>query len=223
MCGRFALTHPRSSLIDWYHATSMPQIDQRYNIAPTTNILAIRAGLSGRAGSMMRWGLVPYWAKDTKKLPLIFNARSESMAMKPIFKHAFSRQRCIIPASGFYEWKPLAESKSKQPYYISANDGNPLSLAGIWETATVGETVIDSCTIITTDCNTLMRPIHDRMPAILPAEAWDTWLTPSQLPDDNLLSVLKPFASEQMQLWKVSPAVGRISNQGAQLIQPINE
>ena len=176
MCGRFALAYPRSSLIDWYHAESKPEIEPHYNIAPTSNILVIRASLTGRSGSMMRWGLTPHWVKDTKKLPLLFNARSESMAIKPIFKNAFRRQRCIIPATGFYEWKLLTEGKNKQPFYVSIKDGNPLSFAGIWETATVNETTIDSCAIITTDCNSLMRPIHHRMPVILSAQVWDTWL-----------------------------------------------
>ncbi|WP_143037850.1 SOS response-associated peptidase [Nitrosomonas sp. Nm58] len=223
MCGRFCLAYPRSSLIDWYHAATMPEIEPRYNIAPTTGIVAIRDSITGRAGSMMRWGLIPHWVKDPKKLPLLFNARAESLAVKPLFKNAFRWQRCLIPASGFYEWKPLAEGKSKQPFFISAKDGNPLSFAGIWETAMVDEVVIDSCAIITTSSNALMRSIHDRMPVIIPPESWDNWLTPSQLPDDVLSSILKPCSSEKMQFWAVSPAVGRISNQGEQLIQPVNE
>ncbi|MGG7056077.1 SOS response-associated peptidase [Nitrosomonas sp. ANs5] len=221
MCGRFALAYPRSSLIDWYHAASMPDIEPRYNIAPTSNILAIRDSANGREGAMMRWGLIPNWAKDTKKLPLMFNARAESLTTKPIFKHAFRRQRCLIPASGFFEWKLLPDSKSKQPFYFCAKDG-PLSFAGIWETATVDEVTIDSCTIITTASNALMRSIHDRMPVIIPPEVWDAWLTPAEQPDDMLLSLLQ-LSAAPMQLWPVSPAVGRTSNQGEQLIQPVNE
>ena len=103
----------------------------------------------------MRWGLIPHWVKDTKKLPLLFNARAESLATKPMFKHAFRRQRCLIPASGFYEWKQCCQmAKANKPFYISAKDG-PLSFAGLWETATVDEVVIDSCTIITTESNDL--------------------------------------------------------------------
>jgi putative SOS response-associated peptidase YedK len=222
MCGRFTLAYPRSHLINWYHAVSMPEIEPRYNIAPTNDILVIRDSDQGRVGSMMRWGLIPHWVRDTKKLPLLFNARAESLATKPMFKHAFRRQRCLIPASGFYEWKLLPDGKNKQPFYICAKDG-PLSFAGLWETATVDEVTIDSCTIITTDSNALMRPIHDRMPVILPPEVWDAWLTPNQQTDDILLSLLEFYSAEQMQLWPVSPAVGRASNEGAQLIQPINK
>jgi putative SOS response-associated peptidase YedK len=222
MCGRFALAYPRSSLIDWYHAASMPEIEPRYNIAPSTDILVVRDSANGREGVMMRWGLIPHWVKDTQKLPLLFNARAESLTIKPMFKHAFRRQRCLIPASGFYEWKLLPDGKSKQPFYICAKDG-PLPFAGLWETATVNEVTMDSCTIITTESNTLMRSIHDRMPVILPPEVWDAWLTPAQQPDDILLSPLELYSAEQMQLWPVSPAVGRTSNQGEQLIQPVNE
>lgn len=223
MCGRFCLAYPRASLIDWYHATTMPSIESRYNIAPTTDIVVIRNSATGRAGSMMRWGLIPHWVKDPKKLPLLFNARAESLAVKPLYKNAFRRQRCLIPASGFYEWKHLSEGKSKQPFYVSARDGNPLSFAGIWDTATVAEGKVDSCAIITTSSNALMRSIHDRMPVILPPEAWDNWLTAGPLPDEVLLSLLKPFSSGQMQLWPVSPAVGRTANEGEQLIQPLEE
>lgn len=221
MCGRFSLAYPRSSLIDWYHTVSMPEIKPRYNIAPTDDILVIRDSDRGRSGSMMRWGLIPHWIKDPKKLPLLFNARAESLATKPMFKHAFRRQRCLIPASGFYEWKLLPNGKSKQPFYVSAKDG-PISFAGLWETATVDEVTIDSCTIITTESNTLMRPIHDRMPFILPPEVWDVWLTSTQQTDDSLLSLLQLYSSGKMQLWPVSSAVGRTNNEGAQLIQPIN-
>ena len=158
----------------------------------------------------MHWGLIPRWAKDPNKFPLLLNAHVESLASKPLYIHAFLRQRCLIPASGFYEWKWLEDKKRKQPFYMSAKDGNPLSFAGIWESATIDEEVIDSCTIITTKSNELMSSIHERMPAILPREAWDTWLSTSQLPDNDLLSMRKPLSSEQMQLWAVSPDVGSI-------------
>ena len=224
MCGRFTLAYPRADLIKRYRAVTMSDIEPRYNIAPSTDIVVIRDSGTGREILMMHWGLIPHWAKDIKKLPLLLNARAESLVIKPSFKHAFRRQRCLIPASGFYEWKQMADGRSKQPFYISAKDGNPLSFAGLWESATVDEVVINSCTIITTKSNELIHPIHDRMPVILPPEAWDTWLTPSPLPDDILMAILmKPLASEHMHLWPVSPAVGRINNQGDQLILPVNE
>ncbi|MEO5656011.1 MAG: SOS response-associated peptidase [Nitrosospira sp.] len=147
-------------------------------MAPTMEILAVRETEDGRIGSMMRWGLIPYWAKDTKKLSVMNNARAETIAEKPTFREFFRQRRCLIPASGFYEWK--TKGKRKQPYFISSRDGRPFSFAGIWSTwkaANTGES-IDSCTIITTECNALMQPIHDRMPVILSPEDWAAWLDP---------------------------------------------
>lgn len=223
MCGRFALDYPTLSIMDWYKVASLPEIQPRFNIAPMSNILVIRDTVEGREGSFMRWGFLPRWAKDTKKLPLLNNARAETVAIKPIFKHAFRSQRCVIPATGFYEWKPSQDGKHKQPYYISTNDdGCPMSFAGIWETATINDVAIESCAIITTECNELMSSIHDRMPVILPYESIDTWLKPDKLPEEILEFFLNPYDSEQMQVWPVSTAVNKASNQGKQLIHPIN-
>jgi putative SOS response-associated peptidase YedK len=149
------------------------------------------------------------------------NARAEMGAGKPMFRYAFRERRCLIPASGFFEWK--TEGGRKQPYFISARDGTPLSFAGIWGTwlaEDTGET-IDSCAIITTECNALMQPIHDPMPVILAREEWDTWLGPDYKTDDALFALLRPYDAERMQAWPVSSAVGKVANQGEQLIQPL--
>ena len=222
MCGRFGQAYPRMTLKEWYRAAAIPEFDSRYNIAPTTNIVVIRAGGEGRIGSMMRWGLIPYWAKDTKKLPVMNNARAETVAEKPMFRQAFRQRRCLIPASGFFEWK--AQGKSKQPYFISSRDGVPFSFAGIWGTWTAVDTgeSIDSRTIITTTPNALMETIHDRMPVILSPEDWVAWLDPDLKQEEILLRLLSPFDAEQMQAWPVSSAVGKVANQGEGLIQPLN-
>ncbi|MBA3706498.1 MAG: SOS response-associated peptidase [Bacteroidetes bacterium] len=222
MCGRFALDYPTPVLSRWYKTKTMPELFPRYNIAPTNIILTIRDGIHGREGALMRWGLIPTWAMDGKKLPVHNNARAETIATKPLFKNAFQKQRCIIPASGFYEWMLLKDNKHKQPYYISINDGLPISFAGIWESSTINGVTVESCSIITTECNELMRPIHDRMPVMLPIESLDTWLKPEVLPNNILEFFLKPYASEQMKSWPVSTAVNRATNQGEQLIQSIN-
>ncbi len=133
MCGRFALDYPHSVLKAWYKTKTMPELFPRYNIAPTNIILTIRDGIHGREGALMRWGFIPTWAKDGVKLPVHSNARAETVATKPLFKNAFQKQRCIIPASGFYEWMLLKNNKHKQPYYVSTNDGLPISFAGIWD------------------------------------------------------------------------------------------
>ncbi|WP_025040050.1 SOS response-associated peptidase [Nitrosospira briensis] len=219
MCGRYGLNHSHPVLTDWYRASYIPELKPRYNIAPAMEILAMRETEPGRIGSTMRWGLIPHWAKDTKKLPVMNNARAETIAEKPMFKQSFRQRRCLIPASGFFEWK--AEGTSKQPYFISSRDGAPFSFAGIWGTwtADTGES-IDSCTIITIECNALMQPIHDRMPVILSPEDWAAWLDPESKQDEILLSLLKPFDAERMQAWAVSSAVGRVTNQGEELIRP---
>jgi len=221
MCGRFGQAYPSITLKDWYRAAAMPDFDSRYNIAPTTNIVVIREGEEGRTGSMMRWGLIPWWFKAPGKLPLLHNARSETVHEKKLFKASFHRQRCIVPASGFFEWQRMPSGR-KQPFYISSRDGNPLSFAGIWDTATIKEgEKIDTCAILTTDCNALMQPIHDRMPVVLARDEWDTWLNPLPQPDEVFLPLLKPFAPDLMQLWAVSPAVGNVANQGEGLISPV--
>jgi putative SOS response-associated peptidase YedK len=220
MCGRYKLNHSQPVLADWYKA-SMPEFTPLYNIAPTARVLAVRETGEGRIGSMMRWGLIPFWARDLKKIPIMNNARAETVADKPMFKYAFRERRCLIPASGFFEWK--AQGKAKQPYFISAKDGMPFSFAGIWGSWTATDTgeTIDSCTIITTECNELMQPIHDRMPVILAQEDWETWLDPENKTDKPLLNLLKPYDAQQMQVWPVSSAVGKVANQGEQLIQPL--
>ena len=222
MCGRFALDFPASSILEWYKAASMPEILPEFNIAPMSNILVIPDYREEREGLYMRWGFVPRWAKDIKKLPLLNNARAKTVGIKSIFKNAFRTQRCIIPATGFYEWKSSKDGSHKQPYYISSNeDGCPMSFAGIWETATINDINIVSCSIITTECNELMRPIHDRMPVILPYESIDTWLKPEKLSVEILEFFLKPYDSEKMQFWPVTTAVNKASNQGEQLIQSL--
>lgn len=222
MCGRFALDYTSSILADWYGATSMPGLFTRYNIAPMTDILAILEASSQRVGTIMHWGFIPHWAKETDKLPVLNNARSETIATKPMFRSAYLKQRCIIPASGFYEWKPLQDGKHKQPYYISAMDGHPLSFAGIWDTFIQDDVVMQSCAIITTAGNDLMRPIHDRMPVMLPPEVFDVWLKPGELPVDVAENIFNHFATQQIQLWPVSTAVNKATNQGPNLIQPID-
>lgn len=155
----------------------MPELKPRYNIAPTMEILAVLETEDSRIGSMMRWGIIPHWATGGKRFPVMNNARAETIAEKLTFRESFRQRRCLILASGFYKWKK--EGKSKQPYFISSRDGAPFSFAGIWGTWTAGAgESIDSCAIVTTECNALMQPIHDRMPIILAPQAWEAWLDP---------------------------------------------
>jgi len=160
----------------------------RYNITPTQMVPIIRASaaISGiritkpRGVTMAHWGLIPGWAKDRSIAARMINARSETAAEKPSFRTALSRRRCIVPATGFYEWKAIEGRKTKQPYLIGRSDGAPLAFAALWETWKDREAgdVVESCTILTTEANTFMRQIHDRMPVILRPEHFDAWLDP---------------------------------------------
>jgi putative SOS response-associated peptidase YedK len=156
--------------------------EPRYNIPPTVDIPVIRFADGKRRLSMMRWGLLPPWTKDPKKSPLLNNARAETVAEKPSFRSAFKKRRCLIPASGFFEWKK--EGQLKQPFYFSRPDDKPLAFAGLWETWND----IESCTIITTEANELMAPIHDRMPVVLGDNDYATWLDPEATSLEKLLS-----------------------------------
>ncbi|MEB0033116.1 SOS response-associated peptidase [Undibacterium sp. RTI2.1] len=225
MCGRFALAHPKPVLQDWMHITTMPDFLARYNIAPSTKIMTVRDTKEGRIGTLMRWGLVPPWAADASKLPMLNNARGETITEKPMFKQAVHRRRCIIPISGFYEWQALPGQKTKQPFYILFKDKSPMALAGIWETSKLldGESgqFLDTCTIVTIGSNALVAPIHDRMPVILAEQDWDLWLMPEPLETSSLMPLIKPYEAHLMQAWCVSTEVNRMANDSAALIAPV--
>ncbi|RJG05752.1 SOS response-associated peptidase [Noviherbaspirillum cavernae] len=224
MCGRFVLKHKPATLQEWYQADDLPDFEARYNIAPTTGIVVIRDTPQGRAGSLMRWGLIPSWARDAASLPLLHNARGETVADKPMFRQAFRKRRCLIAASGFYEWKAVPGQKSKQPFYISFKDDTPMSFAGLWESSrTADGEPLDTCTIITTGANHILEPIHHRMPLILERADWDTWLDPGFNNTERLAALVKPFEADKMQAWGVSHAVNRVANDAPALVRPIAE
>jgi putative SOS response-associated peptidase YedK len=176
MCGRFALKSPPAKLVERFGLDECADFAPRYNIPPGTDIPVIRQSPEGkRVLHLLRWGLVPHWAKDPSIGNKLNNARGESVAEKPSFRDAFRRRRCLIPADGFYEWK--TEGKVKQPYFISLKSGEPLAMGGLWESwrRPDGEILRTAC-IITTGPNDVMEPIHDRMPVILRTEDWQAWL-----------------------------------------------
>ncbi|MEP6605951.1 MAG: SOS response-associated peptidase [Nitrosospira sp.] len=189
MCERFCLAH--SSLKYWYGARVMPDKEPSYSIAPTTDVVVIRDGVLGRMGSLMRWSLILYWAKDTQKVPLLHNVRSEAIRVDPLVRKAFRQQRCLIPASGFYGTQLKADG-TKQPFYACAKDGHPFSFAGIWATVLkpTGER-INSCSIITIRSNALMQPIQERMPVIVPSSIG----TPGSVPPRALMKRCWLFCS----------------------------
>jgi putative SOS response-associated peptidase YedK len=181
----------------------------------------------------LRWGLVPGWAKDMSVGNKMINVRSESVTDKPTFERLLASRRCILPADGFYEWQDLGPDESaegkgrkksrKQPFYVSARDGGPLALAGLWARNSQADPdgTVESCTILTTSANKLMSSIHHRMPVLLPPEAWDTWLDPDESDVDKLAALLVPAPDDMLQLWPVDTAVSSSRSNGAELIKPL--
>jgi putative SOS response-associated peptidase YedK len=188
-------------------------------------VLAARAGGNGKRELLaMHWGLIPHWAMDGSIGSRLINARSESADTTPAFRGAFRHSRCVIPASGFYEWKKLSPSV-KQPVYITAKDGSPLVFAGLCESWTDPDTGdnVDSCTILTTVANALLKPVHDRMPVVLDEKAWNTWLDPKVKDAEELKSLLKPAPAKRLAMHPVSRRVNSPRNDDASLIEPVEE
>ena len=220
MCGRFALKTPTSELASHFKLDEAVEVSPRYNIAPGTDIPAIRHSPEGkRVMHLLRWGLVPHWAKDPSIGAKLSNARGETVAEKPSFRDAFKRRRCLVPADGFYEWK--AEGRLKQPYYFSMKDGEPFALGGVWESwrAPNGD-ILRTCCLITTGPNEIMLPVHDRMPVIVSPENFEQWLTGEPA---DAQALVKPYAVDDMQAWTVSRRVSRSSEEGADLVLPEGE
>lgn len=214
MCGRFAQKHPTAELKAYYNTSNVVEYPGRYNIAPSLPVLTIAQQGSNRTMQLMRWGLVPSWAKDIAIGNKMINARAETVDEKPSFRAAFKRRRCLLPASGFFEW----HTKTREPYYFSPSD-TVLSFAGLWETwnSPDGSELI-SCTIITTEANQTLQPIHHRMPVILGREALEIWLSDSQ--DVPLLkSLLMPCNDNMLKCWPVSKLVNNPSNNLPEIIQ----
>lgn len=222
MCGRFALAAPKAELITHFHLDEFEGGDDfpaHYNISPGTDIAVIRRSPEGkRVLHRLRWGLIPHWSEDPSIGAKLNNARGESVHERPSFKNAFAKRRCLIPVSGFYEWKP--QGKIKQPYYFSSANGHPLALGGLWESwkAPDGSIVRTTC-IITTAANELMAPIHDRMPVIVEAADWQRWLAS---PAEEVTDLIHPYTGYDLQAWPVERRVSRTGEDDAGLIAPLS-
>ncbi len=219
MCGRFTLRSPASVIAEQFSVFDVPELHARFNIAPSQVVPVVRQA-EARTLSMLRWGLVPSWAKDSAIGNSLTNARAETVASKPSFRAAFRRRRCLIVADGFYEWQRI--EKHKQPYFIHRRDDRPFAMAGLWESWERGEGVLESCTIVTTEAKELMRPIHDRMPVILGEDDYAMWLDVNQEGGDALLGLLKPYVAgrgeDQMEAYTISTRVNSTRNNGPDLI-----
>ncbi len=226
MCGRFAFYSAREAMAAVFGVEDSPPIEPRYNIAPTQHVPVIRAGEDGaRHVAMLRWGLVPFWAKDTRIGNRLINARAETAAGKPAFRAAWSRRRCLVPADGFYEWRTGAAGKT--PWFVSAAAGEPFAMAGLWEQwepkADGGrdeEEVLETFTILTTAPTDLMARLHNRMPVVLGSESSAAWLA-GEAPASHGGSLADPAVS--LRAWPVSRRVNSPRNEDASLLEPAGD
>lgn len=225
MCGRYSLSLSGETIASAFDLADIPTVSPRYNIAPTQPVAVVRSGAesvakAGREFTYLIWGLVPSWAKDPGIGSRLINARAETVTEKPSFRSAFKRRRCLLVADGFYEWQRSADGK--QPYYFHLDDHQPFGFAGLWEHWENGAgDVIESCTILTTEANDRLRPVHDRMPVILQRQDYDLWLDPEMQQTDRLQSLLCPYPAEAMVSYPVSARVNSPRNDTADCVQPI--
>ena len=219
MCGRYSLTSNLDDLQGRFNFEARDLVFRpRYNVAPSQSVLAVVNDGDNRA-EFMRWGLIPFWAKDHKIGYRMINAVGETVATKPAFRAAFKKRRCLVLADGFYEWKKVADGKL--PMYISSRSREPFAMAGLWENwkDPSGE-LIHSCTIITTTPNCLIEPIHNRMPVILPQSAESTWLDSNVEDAETLASLLVPYSADDMEAYIVSTLVNSPKNDVPECLQP---
>jgi putative SOS response-associated peptidase YedK len=219
MCGRFTLRTPGRDIVAAFDLPETPDLTPHYNIAPSQEVAVVRkASDDGRRQLVwLRWGLIPPWADDPAIGNRLINARSETVASRRAFRHAFEKRRCLVVADGFFEWK--REGRQKQPYYITLADQRPLAFAGLWERWQRDSCTIESCTILTTGANDLLRPLHDRMPVILPPGTFDAWLDADVQDPQALEGLMQPFPAEQMQAHPVSPLVNKTENDRPECIE----
>ena len=202
------MSTPADVVAEVLELTALPALQPRYNIAPTQPVLAVRTLSThrGRQGALLRWGLIPSWAKDAGIGARMINARSETLSSKPSFRSALRGRRCLIPADGFYEWQ--TRGKSKQPYYIKRQDGWVFAFAGLWELWENPEgTPVESCTIITTEPNEVVKPLHDRMPVILSPADYDLWLDPAVTEPERVQPLLRACPAAELAAHPVSTHV----------------
>jgi len=215
MCGRFSQASSPERYAEQFGITTNLAHEPHYNVTPSYNIMACRLsnGLHKEL-TTLRWGLIPSWSKGVDNRYSMINARAETVATKPAYRNLFRKHRCLIPADGFYEWK---QEDGKQPYYIHFKNNEPLVFAGIWDHWQDADgNKIESCSIIVCEANKQIRAIHERMPVILPADTWDTWL--NEQDTNSLQNLLVSYNGNELDIYKVSRAVNHPKNDGAELI-----
>jgi putative SOS response-associated peptidase YedK len=221
MCGRFARRSTQEVLADWFgvELEDMPWFAPSFNVAPQSvqPVIRLSNDRGNREFALLRWGLVPFWAKDAKFGYSTINARAEDVAVKPAFREALKKRRCVVPADAFYEWKRL-DAKTKTPFAIALKSDEPFGLAGLWESWRPKDSEpLETFTILTTDPNEMMESIHNRMPVILEAKDYDRWLDPGD-PQRPPVDLLRPFPADRMRAWQVSDRVGNVRNNDPELL-----
>jgi putative SOS response-associated peptidase YedK len=218
MCGRFTLTAASNELAQEFGLAVVPDFPARYNIAPSQPVAVIRQLQNSESPEfrLMRWGLIPRWAKDPSMGSKLINARCETLHEKPSFRSAFKSRRCLIPATGFYEWQRV-KGGAKQPYYFHVNDNRIFALAGLWESWND----IETCTIITTDANEMVAPIHQRMPVIITAKDYQVWLDVDNQTPSQLFHLFDPDSVKDLALTPVNSLVNSPTIDTSQCIQPL--
>ena len=228
MCGRFSQQRPASELAEIFAAEPLVENPgARFNVAPTDDALVVVQREERRAITAYRWGLVPHWSKDLKAGSRMFNARAETLTTSPAFRDAFKRRRCIVPVDSFYEWR--REGKLRQPFNIVRLDGRPLALAGLWAgwrdpgSDPEAPLIRRTFTIVTTTPNDAMADLHDRMPVILPDDAWDRWLdpTPADADPGELIGLLQPTDEIALRIYAVNRFVNDVRQDGPELVEPL--
>jgi putative SOS response-associated peptidase YedK len=224
MCGRYSLFAKKEEIAERFQLVNAEQIEwvERYNIAPSQQVLAIIRDDQGNRAGLLKWGLVPSWASDPKIGYKMINARMETADQKPSFKRLLKRRRCLIAADGFYEWKK-GEGNKKQPYRFQLKTKEPFSFAGLWDRWEDENGIIHSCTIITTEANELVRHVHDRMPVILTKEAENIWLDRAVEDPAELKKWLVPYSAEEMEMYPVSTLVNSPKIDNSTIIHSLSD
>ena len=228
MCGRYVTVSSPALLAERFGVTEIraPELDPSYNVAPRADVPVVAERHGERILDVVRWGLIPSWAKDRSIGDRFINARGETLSTSNAFKRAFERRRCIVPADGFYEWQAIEGQRTKQPWFFRRRDGEPLAFAGLWEIwhdRNEGDDAprIRSCTIITTTPNELVAPIHNRMPLVLAESAWDTWLDVDNHDTAALTRLIGPMPAAELEAWTVSTLVNKADNNGPELLDRV--
>lgn len=229
MCGRYVTVSSPALLAERFDVTEIrpTALEPSYNVAPRSDVPVVAERHGERVLDVVRWGLIPSWAKDRSIGDRLINARAETLRTSNAFKRAFERRRCIVPADGFYEWQKIEGQRIKQPWFFRRRDGEPLAFAGLWEIwhdRTEGDDAprVRTCTIITTTPNEVIAPIHDRMPVVLAESVWNTWLDVENRDTSSLAGFLVPMPPAEIEAWTVSTLVNKADNNGPELLERVS-